>query len=85
VDEFERSILFYADAHARARVRGAAGSSTPSLLSDAGSSSGSSSTAASSCVSSLVQSAARCHLWATCGVRRRARDCSERGGGEGAP
>jgi len=54
VDEFERSILFYADAHARARVRGAAGSSTPSLLSDAGSSS----TAASSCVSSLVQSAA---------------------------
>ena len=58
VDEFERSILFYADAHARARVRGAAGSSTPSLLSDACSSSGHSSTAASSCVSSLVQSAA---------------------------
>jgi hypothetical protein len=46
-----------ADAHARARVRGTAGSSTPSLLSDAGSSSGSSSTAASSCVSPLAQSA----------------------------
>ena len=58
VDEFERSILFYADAHAQARVRGAADSSTPSLLSDAGSSSGQSSTVASSCVSSLVQSAA---------------------------
>ena len=57
-DEFECSIPFYADAHARARVRGAAGSSTPSLLSDAGSSSGHSSTAASSCMSSLVQSAA---------------------------
>jgi hypothetical protein len=87
VDEFERTILFYADAHARAHMRGAAGSSTPSLLSDAGSSSssGPSSTAASSCVSSLVQSAARCHLWATCGVRGRARDRSERGGGKGAP
>ncbi len=58
VDEFQRSILFYADAHARARVRGAAGGSTPSLLSDAGSSSGYNSTAASLCVSSLVQSAA---------------------------
>jgi hypothetical protein len=58
VDEFERSILCYADAHVRARVRGAAGSSTPSLASDTGSSSGHSSTAASSSVSSLVQSAA---------------------------
>jgi hypothetical protein len=58
VDEFEGSILFYTNAHARARVRGAAGSSTPSLASDTGSSSGHSSTAASSCVSSLVQSAA---------------------------
>ena len=58
VDEFERSILFYTNAHARARVRGAAGSSTPSLASDTGSGSGHSSTAASSYVSSLVQSAA---------------------------
>jgi hypothetical protein len=39
-------------------VRSASGSSTPSLLSDAGSSSSSNSTAASSCVSSLAQSAA---------------------------
>ena len=53
VEEFERSILFYADAHANAN---AAGGSTPSLLSDAGSGPGSS--AGSSCVSSLVQSAA---------------------------
>lgn len=55
VDDFERSILFYADAYARSRAgSGAAGSSTPSLLSDAGS--GPSSTG-SSCVSSVVQSA----------------------------
>lgn len=60
VEEFERSILFYADAHANAhaRTRAAAGSSTPSLLSDAGSCSGPGSSAGSSCVSSLVQSAA---------------------------
>jgi len=61
VEEFERSILFYADAHANAnthaRLRAAAGSSTPSL-SDAGSCSGPGSSAGSSCVSSLVQSAA---------------------------
>ena len=51
LDKFERSILFYTDAYAWARVCGVAGSSTPSLLSDAGSSSGSgpSSTAASLC------------------------------------
>jgi hypothetical protein len=64
VDEFERSILFFADAHANAhaRTRAAARSSTPSLLSDAGSGSGSGSwpgsSVGSSCVSSLVQSAA---------------------------
>ncbi len=54
VDDFERSILFYADAYARAGS-GAAGGSTPSLLSDAGSS-GPNSTG-SSCASSPVQSA----------------------------
>jgi beta-phosphoglucomutase-like phosphatase (HAD superfamily) len=53
VDDFERSILFYADAYARAGS-GAARSSTPSLLSDAGS--GPNSTG-SSCASSPVQSA----------------------------
>ena len=59
MDEFERSILFYADAHTLTRECGAAGTSTHSLLSsDAGSSSGLSSTTTSSCVSSLVQSAA---------------------------
>jgi len=51
VDEFERSILFYADAYGRA-----ARSSTPSLLSDAGSSSGPSS-GTSSRLSSLIPSA----------------------------
>jgi hypothetical protein len=50
VDEFERSILFYADAHSRA------GGSVPSLVSDSGSSP--SSTAGNSSVSSLVSSAA---------------------------
>jgi beta-phosphoglucomutase-like phosphatase (HAD superfamily) len=58
VDDFERSILFYADAYATgARAgsgSGAAGSSTPSLLSDAGS--GPNSTG-SSCASSPVESA----------------------------
>lgn len=49
VDEFERSILFYADAHSRAR------SSTLSLVSDSGSSP--SSTAGNSSLSSLVSSA----------------------------
>ncbi|KAI0302452.1 HAD-like domain-containing protein [Multifurca ochricompacta] len=42
VDDFERSILFYADAHSRAR------DSTPSLLSDATSSRGSTSSSSSS-------------------------------------
>jgi beta-phosphoglucomutase-like phosphatase (HAD superfamily) len=55
VDDFERSILFYADAYARTRAgSGAAGSSTPPLLSDAGSAP---SSTESSCVSSPVQSA----------------------------
>lgn len=55
VDSFERSILFYADAYARTRAGSdAAGSSTPSLLSDAGSAP---SSTESSRVSSPVQSA----------------------------
>jgi hypothetical protein len=67
VDEFERSILFYADAYANARAYSraavgagvrSAGSSTPSLLSYDGSSSSSGSSAGTSGVSSLVQSAA---------------------------
>ncbi len=91
MDELERSILFYADAHARARVRGAAGSSTPSLLSDADSSSGTQNDCGqlmrvvASAERRGVNGASRCHLWATCGARGRARDRSERGGGEGAP
>jgi len=55
VNDFERTILFYADAYARDRAgSGAAGSSTPSLLSDAGSRP---SSTGSSCASSPVQSA----------------------------